>query len=141
MLSLTYFSTATAPFDDAELVELMRTSRINNAVVQVTGALLFAAPYFVQTLEGEEPAVEQLFARITADTRHHGVDIAHRETVTRRNFGEWRMGFTTSDLATASRLPGFSTYLRTGRYQWPAEGSRPAAFHRIFRETVMRQAG
>ena len=46
---------------------------------------------FVQTLEGDEPAVEALLERIRVDPRHDRVEVLDTGLVHRRVFARWSM--------------------------------------------------
>ncbi len=70
---------------------LFTKARSNNKALAVTGALLVDGDQFVQTLEGSEPQVRALFARIAADPRHDHVDLLSTETVPERVFARWSM--------------------------------------------------
>ena len=56
-----------------------------------TGLLLFARGGFLQALEGEHDQVAEVFARISNDQRHHGIEIITDCEVTTRQFGNWAM--------------------------------------------------
>jgi hypothetical protein len=93
LLSVVYSSTATDPFDDAELTRLLAQCRASNAASGVTGMLLYRAERFVQVLEGSEAVVRRLLERIAADPRHSGLRVLFEEPLAERNFAEWTMGF------------------------------------------------
>ena len=140
MISLTYLSTATAPFSPSDLDELLSDSRERNEADQLTGLLLHVEGHFIQTLEGAEEVVDATFARIERDTRHRNVYVALREDVETRVFPDWSMGFETLDRDEARSLPGFNDYLE-GR-PMSAEGvdplGRAGVFHRVFRDRMRR---
>ncbi len=75
----------------AEIQQILRTSRENNARAGVTGALLYNAGNFAQTLEGPLEAVEEVFERIQEDFRHSDVTIVENGPVAARLFGDWAM--------------------------------------------------
>jgi hypothetical protein len=76
---------------DAEITQILQTSRRKNKEQNVTGALLFDSGYFAQTLEGPRLAIEQLFERIQRDPRHGDVTVLSSQTDGRRDFPEWSM--------------------------------------------------
>lgn len=98
--TLTYWSRATRPMGESELLELLRKSRRNNARRDVTGLLLYRDQCFLQVLEGPEPVVESLIKIIEADPRHHSFRTLCRE-VGPRQFGDWQMGFENLDAEAA----------------------------------------
>ncbi len=136
MISLTYLSHATAPLDPRQLEDLLRLSRDRNAQEGVTGMLLYVDLQFIQTLEGEEGAVNATMERIGADSRHHSVDVTLVEEIEGRSFDGWSMGFKVLSGSTVASLPGFTDFLDP-RSESPREiGSlgRAGKFHRAFRD-------
>ena len=99
VLTITYWSWATDPMGDEELLELLRKSRRNNALRGVTGLLLYRNQCFLQVLEGPESVVESLIKTIEADPRHHSIRTLCRE-VGPRQFATWQMGFENLDVET-----------------------------------------
>ena len=97
--------------DDDELSELLRTARVNNALLGITGLLLYKGGNFMQALEGPEDAVDSLYKKIERDARHKGAIRLIRETVATRQFGDWSMGFQNADRALTETLAGFSPFL------------------------------
>jgi Sensors of blue-light using FAD len=79
------------PKDDAGLAEILKTARGNNAGLGVTGALMLYDDWFAQVLEGPQPVVEALFARIKSDARHNGVSLKEAGPAPKRLFGKWAM--------------------------------------------------
>jgi blue light- and temperature-responsive anti-repressor len=78
---------------DAEITQILQTSRRKNKEQNVTGALLFDSGYFAQTLEGPRLAIEQIFERIQRDPRHGDVTVLSSQTDGRRDFPEWSMAY------------------------------------------------
>jgi blue light- and temperature-responsive anti-repressor len=76
---------------DAEIAQILQTSRRNNKEQNVTGALLFDSGHFAQALEGPRLAIEQIFERIQRDPRHGDVTVLSSQTHGRRDFPEWSM--------------------------------------------------
>ena len=96
-----------------EVTGILEVSRRNNALVGVTGALMFSAGCFVQVLEGPQQAVEATFERIQRDDRHGGVHVVEFEPVAQRSFSNWSMAYigrpddATQDLADLGSRSGF----------------------------------
>jgi hypothetical protein len=111
MIHLVYVSAAVLPVAEADLVDILRTSRVNNERAGVTGLLLYSGGTFFQVLEGDERVVKETFERIGRDSRHNGISILLREEIRERVFGQWAMGFARmGDLAEADRA-AFSSLL------------------------------
>ena len=75
----------------AELGTLFTAARSNNKDKQISGALLLSDTHFVQTLEGDETVVRDLFAHIERDQRHDAVSVIEEGTVDERVFARWAM--------------------------------------------------
>ncbi|MBR9814855.1 BLUF domain-containing protein [bacterium] len=88
-----YTSRAAASLSDDDLFGILRSARRNNAAANVTGLLLLINGRFVQVLEGEGTAVEALYQKIVADTRHGDVQVLRDATIYSRRFADWAMGF------------------------------------------------
>lgn len=93
LIHLIYTSSATKPFSEADLIELLMKSRAKNSRVGITGMLLYTESSFFQVLEGEADKVDELAQRITQDPRHTSFVTIIREPIAKRSFGEWTMGF------------------------------------------------
>ena len=93
MRQLLYVSNTAQHVDVGELDDILTASRHNNALLGITGLLLFIDGGFLQVLEGEERAVRELYARIAADPRHVNPQLMLDREVPVRAFPEWSMGF------------------------------------------------
>ena len=80
-------------FVEAEIRNILASSRTNNCPVGVTGALMFNAGCFAQVLEGRRAVLETTFERIQQDARHGDVSLLTFEPIAVRTFGNWSMGF------------------------------------------------
>lgn len=132
---LIYVSIAHAPMEQAELIELLRVSRDNNARDDITGMLLYKDSKFMQLLEGPEAAVCVTYARIERDRRHHDVTILLEGHTPERDFRDWSMAFENLDAATASTTPGYSGFLNTDLsvFEFASDPSKAHQLLRIFR--------
>jgi Sensors of blue-light using FAD len=74
-----------------QLGEIFSVARSANKRLGVTGALLINDDQFVQTLEGPEPTVRDLYAKISKDRRHEHVELLESGDVAGRVFGKWAM--------------------------------------------------
>ncbi|HKQ10718.1 MAG TPA: BLUF domain-containing protein, partial [Rhizomicrobium sp.] len=64
MRQLLYVSNTALEIGLNDLDRILTTSRRNNAMMGITGLLLFIDGGFLQILEGEERAVRELYTRI-----------------------------------------------------------------------------
>jgi hypothetical protein len=88
---------------EAGITDIFDVSRRNNALVDITGALMFNAGCFGQVLEGERDAVEIVFERIQRDPRHKNVHLLSFASAPARAFERWSMAFVGASVADAAR--------------------------------------
>jgi hypothetical protein len=93
MRQLLYVSNTQPDITLSALDDLLTASRRNNALMGITGLLLFIDGGFLQIMEGEERAIRELYARITNDPRHHNLRLMLDREVPVRAFPDWSMGF------------------------------------------------
>jgi hypothetical protein len=108
-----YASSATGALPETELAKILSVARATNAARGVSGMLLYEAGSFLQILEGEQAAVEQLYEHISKDKRHGQVVVLHRGEIAAPVFAEWSMGLLAMSDAVRA-MPGISEFLRTG---------------------------
>jgi hypothetical protein len=105
---LMYVSYAAKTLSDKDLEKLLTSSREKNESLDITGMLLYIDGKFIQVLEGEKDAINELYSTIVADPRHKKVNkIIEGKTVT-RNFPEWNMGFKSISGKDYHNIPGFN---------------------------------
>lgn len=94
---LTYASRSslncTADQMEREIHTILEVSARNNRAVGVTGALLFSADCFAQTLEGPLQEVHKVFERIQIDLRHTDTVVLESGPIDRRDFADWSMAY------------------------------------------------
>ena len=92
LVRLMYASRATQAVNQEELLAILRKSKANNPQVGITGVLCFSEGIYLQALEGGRSAVNRLYNRIAADTRHTDVELLSYEEIGERRFAGWSMG-------------------------------------------------
>lgn len=110
--------------------DIVEVSRLCNAALGITGALLFNDQRFVQFLEGPEEAVTALRAKIVRDPRHHDLLTIAAGRQTRRRFQSSSLAYSGSSVFIASRIEAaLSTRPRDGArlIELLQEFSAPAA--------------
>ena len=91
MKCIIYLSLAKFDFTNDQLIELAKQSSNKNLAHQITGFLCYQNGRFIQYIEGEADALEQLMAKIKEDDRHKIlVEIASEEACEKR-FPIWGM--------------------------------------------------
>ena len=88
---LLYVSKPVGPITTHVTASLLENSRLNNNKSEITGVLCQGSGIYMQVLEGERTAVNALYSRIIADTRHHQVELLSFEEVDQRRYGQWSM--------------------------------------------------
>jgi hypothetical protein len=93
MRQLLYVSKTESDIALGELDDILTASRRNNALMGITGLLLFLDGGFLQILEGEERAVRELYTRVAGDSRHRNAQLMLDCEIPCRAFPGWSMGF------------------------------------------------
>lgn len=104
LVQLIYCSRVASGVHGTAITSIVDVSRINNARDGVTGALCFNANFFLQCLEGERAAVNEAYHRILRDPRHEGALLLRYTEVPKRQFGDWSMGYLSSQAMTPELL-------------------------------------
>lgn len=110
MYYLIYVSSATRLMRDEELLHLLEKSRANNSELSITGMLLYKGGNFMQMLEGDRDTVKKLYDTIKRDTRHKDVTTITTDSIKKRSFENWSMGFCNMD--KLGDLPRYKDYLK-----------------------------
>lgn len=112
MLTITYVSSAMRLFKTDELYKLLETSRDANRKHDITGMLLYNAGTFMQSIEGPDAAVNQLYTNIRKDPTHHMVMTLIEQPIEQRAFPNWSMGFNNLTGRERSSVEGFTNFLQ-----------------------------
>lgn len=107
MYYLIYSSQTRYPWDAEALKELLQVSVKNNKSAGITGMLIYLKNTFIQLLEGEYKAVNNLYEKITRDPRHERAVILLEGQIETRNFKDWYMGFKTLEPEEFESLSGY----------------------------------
>jgi len=92
LVRLMYASRAVPAMDQEELMAILRKSKANNPARGITGVLCFSEGIFLQVLEGGRGAVNRLYNRIAADSRHKDCELLSYQEIGERRFAGWSMG-------------------------------------------------
>lgn len=107
LYSLIYRSYATPALHEAALPALLRAARHHNQQTNLSGLLLYVDGQFLQVLEGPEPMLSNLYARILADARHNAITTLAYGPVLNRAFPDWRMAYAPAHAALLAQATGF----------------------------------
>ena len=89
---------------DPVVARILAKSRSNNRKNDLVGVLYFGDGCFFQCLEGEETAVDTLYAKILRDPRHKDLKIISRKAIEERSFGDWSMKYVPVEQAMTKLL-------------------------------------
>ena len=138
MTSLIYVSSSAVPFSQTDLVELLQTARRNNALIDVTGMLLYKDGDFMQAIEGEDATIDELHTKIERDPRHQGLITLLKRSIQERQFADWSMGFRNLLDPAVRTLPGYNEFLNTPLTgaEFSANPSRAQKLLLTFKQTM-----
>lgn len=91
MYHLIYISRPIGEISSANLRTILAAATRNNRRNDITGILIQDRRRFLQYLEGSEDKVEETFARIASDPRHHAIIRLKGGLILRRQFPGWSM--------------------------------------------------
>ena len=114
LIHLIYCSSAKHAFSRSELSVLLINARRKNAQRGITGILLYSDGSFFQVLEGERDNVDMLFKIISGDERHNNVTVIIRESIAKRAFGDWTMGYSDFTAEEADSIIGTNDFFVKG---------------------------
>lgn len=89
---------------DPVVSRILAKSRANNRRNGLTGVLYFGNGCFFQCLEGEEEAIDRLYAKLEQDDRHRDVKLISRKNVEHPIFTEWSMKYVPVDREMSALL-------------------------------------
>ena len=136
MFQLVYTSMARSLFGKADIEHIVAVSREKNLQHGITGVLLYKSGSIVQILEGEEADVRQLYANIQKDRRHLNVALIYTQTMEKREFPEWTMGFNCVEVEWVHTPPdGFNPVFHRLDNELKVSG-RGTAMLRTFVQTI-----
>ena len=103
---IAYTSKAKEPFSKRNLLDLMHESRAYNTLDDISGVLIHRQHHFLQIIEGEPEAINDLLSRLLLDPRHSELKIIHNCAADSRLFPNWAMGCADFDDPNLSLIPG-----------------------------------
>lgn len=93
LIQVIYVSSAVKLMAEPELEAMLETAKAANDRHHISGLLLYKDGNFMQAIEGEATAVNQLLSNIQLDQRHTGFIELLRESIEEREFPHWAMGY------------------------------------------------
>lgn len=95
ILRLTYISRYNNHNDNGEVTRILAQAQENNERNGITGALVFNHNYFLQSIEGARPVINDLLRKLVKDTRHFSLQIIECCEVDERRWDKWSMKYLT----------------------------------------------
>lgn len=135
MHHIIYMSTASWPMTDTELKELLTQAQQGNDRRGITGALVYGDGQFMQIMEGEQAALQALYAHLGQDRRHKGLFKLADRPIAERRFSEWSMAFQAVSPAEFEQLVGYVAPARLAQ-QLPDLGAADSPFVERMRNLV-----
>lgn len=108
-----YISRSAGPQTSTITGSILKTALVFNKINHITGVLCQGKGFFLQILEGDRSVVNQLYGRITRDTRHKDVEMISLQEISERQFGDWSMALIDldeSDPMVSLQHPEFDPY-------------------------------
>jgi len=111
MFRIVYVSSASKYFSKQEIEDMLERARPKNAIIGITGMLLYKDGNFMQCLEGEEETVTKLANTIQGDDRHTGFLVLMRGPAESRLFPDSPMGFHDLGQDPPTNHPGYHEFI------------------------------
>lgn len=109
ILRLTYISRYNNHNPNGEVTRILAQAQQNNARNGITGALLFNHNYFLQSIEGARPVINDLLRKLTKDDRHSSLQVIECCEVEQRRWDKWSMRYLTPTDQNKEQALKFST--------------------------------
>lgn len=93
ILRLTYISHYNTENPNGEVTRILAQAQQNNERNGITGALVFNHNYFLQSIEGARPVINELLRKLVKDKRHHSLQIIECREVEQRRWNQWSMKY------------------------------------------------
>ena len=93
ILRLTYISRYNTDNPKGEVTRILTQAQQNNERNGITGALVFNHNYFLQSIEGARPVINELLRKLVKDDRHQGLQIIECREVEQRHWSKWSMNY------------------------------------------------
>ena len=92
LTSIVYVSSGRSQ-QQANVMDILRISRVNNTRLNITGMLAYKDGNFLQILEGEHSTLSRVLEKIERDERHSGMIVLAKTHIEERLFPSWSMAF------------------------------------------------
>lgn len=93
MVRLTYISRYNSHNPDGEVSRILAQAQRNNMRNGITGALVFNHHYFLQSIEGSRPFINDLLRKLINDNRHFSLQVIECREIMQRRWDKWSMKY------------------------------------------------
>ena len=97
MLSILYISSMYKEYSKSQLEDLLSVFTENNKKHNITGLMLYYDRNIIQYIEGEDKDINTLYYNINNDKRHKYIIKLFKQSITKRKFPDWKLGYHTCD--------------------------------------------
>jgi hypothetical protein len=108
LYQIIYSSESATPMQMDDLEDILESARESNAEAGITGALVYVDGFFLQILEGEARAVQELMTRISKDVRHETVTVLQQGEIPTTVFTDWKMAYVSATAEQVAQWAGLS---------------------------------
>jgi hypothetical protein len=102
-----YTSKAAEGIGSLCLFNILSKARANNAILGITGHLIFDGKFFTQCIEGTTESIDKLWTSLVADQRHQNIVIVSRKPIKMRRYSLWSMSFSSYKMLNSHNMPSF----------------------------------
>ena len=113
--TLCYISKQKDSLSSSNLEDLFQFVVETNTTLNISGVLLHNNNFFLQVLEGDKDSIQDLFAKIRRDQRHHELLLILNQKVENRIFNNYEATF--SVLKSREDIERLNNYLSTASFK------------------------
>ena len=95
ILRLTYISCHNSSNANIEVARILEQAQRNNERKGITGVLVINENYFLQSIEGARPLINELLRELVNDKRHLSLRIVACHEIEQRRWSKWSMKYLT----------------------------------------------
>jgi hypothetical protein len=111
LIHIVYVSFSEKELAEIELQELLTDIRARNYKQKITGLLLYNDGSFIQIIEGPKQVIHNLFDKIKIDSRHSNIVLLLDNSIKKRAFPDWSMGYYRITDEQGKKVPGYSDFM------------------------------
>lgn len=93
IMRLTYISRYNNHNPNGEVSRILAQAQQNNTYNGITGALIFNHNYFLQSIEGARPIINDLLRKLVKDDRHFSLQVIECTEIEQRRWDKWSMKY------------------------------------------------